>query len=242
MVAGTAILRLRASKRSSRCAQDDNPLLYAARAEANVSVNTRAAIDLLALLACSVYDTIPLFWFVVHPFVERWRARGRRAYAIIIPVWGGFITVAFLSVWPFWSLHFYTNWFVWAPAAVLFLLGFSIYRAAFQSFDRAQVSGLAELEPDRHRQQLITTGIRSRVRHPIYLGHLCEIIGWCVGTGLVALYALAAFAMITGAVMIRMEDRELEARFGEAFRAYRERVPGVFPRLFTTETRRTRSF
>ena len=81
---------------------------------------------------------------------------------------------------------------------------------------------MAELEPARHRQQLITTGIRSRVRHPIYLGHLCEIIGWCVGTGLVALYALAAFAMITGAVMIHMEDRELEARFGEAFREYRQ--------------------
>ena len=111
----------------------------------------------------------------------------------------------------------------------LFLLGFSIYRAAFKSFDRAQVSGLAELEPDRHRQQLVTTGIRARVRHPIYLGHLCEILGWCIGTGLVALYALAGFAMITGALMIRMEDRELEARFGEAFRDYRQRVPAVVP-------------
>ena len=134
-------------------------------------------------------------------------------------------------MFPFRSLHFYTNWFAWAPAAVFFFLGFSIYRAAFQRFDRAQVSGLAELEPDRHRQQLITTGIRSRVRHPIYLGHLCEIIGWCIGTGLVALYVLAAFAMITGAVMIRMEDRELEARFGEAFRDTGPSVPGVMPRL-----------
>ena len=125
--------------------------------------------------------------------------------------------------------------------ALFFLLGFSIYRAAFQKFDRAKVSGLAELEPDRHPQQLITSGIRARVRHPIYLAHLCEIIGWCIGTGLVALYALAAFAIITGAVMIRMEDHELEARFGEAFRAYRQKVPGVMPKLFTTETRRTRS-
>ena len=144
----------------------------------------------------------------------------------IVPVWGGFIAIAFLLMWPFRSVHFYANWFAWAPAAIFFLLGFSIYRAAFQRFDRTKVSGLAELEPDRHRQQLITTGIRARVRHPIYLGHLCEIAGWCIGTGLVALYALAVFAVITGAVMIRMEDRELEARFGEAFRAYRQRVPG----------------
>jgi protein-S-isoprenylcysteine O-methyltransferase Ste14 len=194
-------------------------------------MNLRAIVDLVALLACSVYGTIPLFWFVVHPFVERWRASGRRAYVFILPVWGGFIAIAFLLMRPFRAAHFYRNWFAWAPAAIFFLLGFSIYRAAFQRFDRAKVSGLAELEPGRHRQQLITTGIRARVRHPIYLGHLCEIFAWCTGTGLVALYALAIFAMITGAVMIRMEDRELEARFGDAFRAYRQRVPGVLPRV-----------
>jgi protein-S-isoprenylcysteine O-methyltransferase Ste14 len=194
-------------------------------------VNLRAIVDLVALLACSVYGTIPLFWFVVHPFVERWRASGRRAYAFLLPVWGGFIAIAFLLMRPFRSAHFYRNWFAWAPAAIFFLLGFSIYRAAFQRFDRSQVSGLAELEPARHRQQLITTGIRARVRHPIYLGHLREIAAWCIGTGLVALYALAIFAVITGALMIRMEDRELEARFGDAFRAYRQRVPGVVPRV-----------
>ncbi len=194
-------------------------------------MNLRAIVDLIALLACAVYGTIPLFWFVVHPFVGRWRTKGRRAYAVILPVWGGFIAIALLLMWPFCSVHFYTSWLVWAPAAIFFLLGFSVYHAAFQSFDRTQVSGLAELEPNRHRQQLITTGIRSRVRHPIYLGHLCEIIGWCIGTGLVALYALLVFAIITGAVMIRIEDRELEARFGEPFRTYRQRVPGILPRV-----------
>ena len=194
-------------------------------------MNLRAILDLLAMLVCSVYGTVPLFWFVVHPFVERWRERGRRSYAIILPVWGGFIAIAFLMMWPFHTVRFYVRWFAWAPATILFLLGFSIYRAAFQRFDRTQVSGLAELELDRHRQELITTGIRSRVRHPIYLGHLCEIIGWCIGTGLVALYALAAFGIITGLVMIHMEDRELEARFGEAFREYKSRVPGVLPGL-----------
>jgi protein-S-isoprenylcysteine O-methyltransferase Ste14 len=201
------------------------------------SMNPRTSVDLFALLVCSVYCTIPLFWLVVHPFVKRWRTRGRRAYAFVLPVWGGFIAIALFLMWPFRTVHFYTNWFAWAPAAVLFLAGFSIYRAAFHRFDRTQVSGLAELEPGRHRQQLITTGIRSRVRHPIYLGHLCEIVGWCIGTGLVALYVLAAFAVITGAVMVRMEDRELVARFGEAFRAYRQRVPAVVPKLLTTKTR-----
>jgi len=191
----------------------------------------RVAVDILALLACSGYCTIPLFWLMMHPFVERWRERGRRAYLFVLPAWAVVIAIAFAILWPFRSARVYANWFAWAPAAILFLLGFSIYSAAFKSFDRTQVSGLAELEPDKHRQQLITTGIRSRVRHPIYLGHLCEIGGWCVGTGLIALYVMAAFSVITGVLMIRMEDRELEARFGEAYREYRKQVPAVVPRL-----------
>jgi len=37
--------------------------------------------------------------------------------------------------------------------------------------------------------------------------------------------------LVTGAVMIRMEDRELEERFGAAYTAYRQSVPAVLPRV-----------
>ena len=194
-------------------------------------MGVRAALDILALFICSGYGTIPLFWLMVHPLMERWRKRGRRAYGIILPAWGGIIAITFLIAWRFRSAHFYTTWFAWAPAAMFFLLGFSIYRAAFQSFHHTQVTGLAEIEPGRHRQHLVTTGIRSRVRHPIYLGHLCEILGWCTGTGLIALYVLAVFAVMTGALMIRVEDSELEARFGEDYHKYRNKVPALIPRF-----------
>ncbi len=191
----------------------------------------RSVIDTLAILACSVYCTIPLFWFVVHPFIDRWRKRGRRAFTLILPIWAVFITAAFVIVWQYRSAYFYANWWNWVPAAFLFWIGFSIYEQGFRGFHRSQVSGLDELEPDRHRQELVTTGIRAHVRHPIYLGHLCEVLGWCVGTGLMPLYALAGFAIVTGVVMIRIEDRELERRFGDAYRVYRSAVPAVIPRF-----------
>ncbi len=108
-------------------------------------MSLRYAIDLLAMLACSVYCTIPLFWLVVHPFIDRWRRRGRRAYALILPVWAVFIAGAFAILWPFRLARYYTTWAAWVPAAFLFWTGFSIYSAAFKKFDRVQVSGLAEL-------------------------------------------------------------------------------------------------
>ena len=58
------------------------------------------------------------------------------------------------------------------------------------------------------------------------------MLAWSIGTGLIPLYALTVFAILTGGFMIRMEDAELEQRFGEEFREYRSRVPAVMPRLF----------
>jgi protein-S-isoprenylcysteine O-methyltransferase Ste14 len=187
--------------------------------------------DFAGLAVCSVYCTIPLFWLVFHPFVERWRKYGRKAYFAIMPAWGVFIVAAFALGWPFRHLHLYETKLPWVLGVLFILAGFSIYRSASQGFDRATVSGLAELEPNEHDQRLVVTGIRTQVRHPIYLGHLCEVFGWTVGTGSIAMCALLVFAAITGAIMLRKEDAELEQRFGDLYRQYRDRVPALLPKF-----------
>jgi protein-S-isoprenylcysteine O-methyltransferase Ste14 len=83
----------------------------------------------------------------------------------------------------------------------------------------------------------VTTGIRARVRHAVYLAHLCEMLACSVGTGLAVCYALAAFGMITGAIMIRMEDTELAERFGATFEAYKKSVPAVLPKFSEPHSR-----
>jgi len=190
-------------------------------------------LDVVGLLVASVYCTIPVFWLVFHPFVEQWRQYGRRAYLAIMPTWGVFIAAAFAAGWPVRHLHLYESKVPWVMGVLFILAGFSIYRSASQGFDRAQVSGLAELEPDQHDQKLVVTGIRTQVRHPIYLGHLCEVFGWTVGTGSIALCGLLLFAAVTGAIMIRKEDAELEARFGDLYRQYRDTVPALLPKFPT---------
>ena len=54
------------------------------------------------------------------------------------------------------------------------------------------------------------------------------MMAWSLGTGLLVCYGLTAFAMVTGAIMIRLEDKELEQRFGEEYREYRRKVPAVY--------------
>jgi len=51
-------------------------------------------------------------------------------------------------------------------------------------FSAKQLGGLPEVHGGNRDQRLVTDGIRSRVRHPVYLAHVCEMLAWSVGTGL----------------------------------------------------------
>jgi protein-S-isoprenylcysteine O-methyltransferase Ste14 len=126
----------------------------------------------------------------------------------------------------------YTNPVFWIPAVLLFAGGFWIYLQSGKQFTPAQLGGMPEIVAGEGQQRLVTTGIRGRLRHPIYLAHLCEMVGWSLGTGVAVLFALTGFAIVTGAIMIGMEDAELEQRFGEEFRQYKVRVPALIPRIF----------
>jgi len=186
----------------------------------------------VAWLACVVYSTIPSFWLVIHPRTSYWRSRERSPYRILLPLWiAMWIALAAATApWRDWLLY-RTAW-TWVPGAALFIAGLWIYRRAGAGFSAAQLGGLPEVIPGHEDQRLATSGIRSRVRHPVYLGHLCEMLAWSLGSGLAVCYGLTAFAVVTGAVMIRWEDKELEQRFGEAYREYRRQVPAVLPGIF----------
>ena len=180
--------------------------------------------------ACIIYSTIPAFWLLIHPRAEYWRSRRRSPYEILLPVWiGMWIAMAGITV-PWRSHLLYANHWTWIPAGLLFCAGVMLYKLSHRQFSLAQLGGLSEILRGHRQQRLATTGVRAHVRHPVYLGHLCEMLAWSVGTGLAVCWALTAFAILTGAIMIRMEDKELETRFGEEYRRYRSAVPAVLPK------------
>jgi protein-S-isoprenylcysteine O-methyltransferase Ste14 len=186
---------------------------------------------LLAWAACVIYSSIPLFWLLIHPHVVYWRSRLRSPYRILLPLWiVSWIVIGLLTA-PWRRISLYDTTWSWLPAAALFAAGITIYKLAGAGFSARQLGGLSELSPAHPAEQLVTSGIRSRVRHPIYLAHLLEMLAWSVGAGLLICYALTAFAVATGIVMIRFEDTELAERFGDAHREYRRKVPAARPRL-----------
>ena len=189
------------------------------------------ALRTIAWILCVIYSTIPSFWLLIHPRAEFWRGRRQSPYRILLPVWVAMWAIVGAVTAPWRSILLYEKTWTWIPAGALFCAGLLLYKLSHHHFNMAQLSGLPEIRRNHHEQRLVTTGIRARVRHPVYLAHLCEMLAWSVGTGLAVCWALTAFAIVTGAVMIKMEDRELEKRFGEEYRQYRSTVPAVLPKI-----------
>lgn len=181
-------------------------------------------------LAGATYAAIPSFWLIVHPFTRHWRARKGSPYGRLSLFWLG-VTALLLGVSEPWrEVRLYTTPLALLPAMLLFFFSLSIYWNARKSFTIARLIGRPEIDPAARQQKLVITGLHGRVRHPIYLGHLCTLGAMTLGSGMAALYAFMVFAVITGWWMIRLEDRELEMRFGEEFRDYKKRVPAIAPR------------
>jgi protein-S-isoprenylcysteine O-methyltransferase Ste14 len=77
--------------------------------------------------------------------------------------------------------------------------------------------------------ELIRTGPYAIVRHPIYTGMLCAILGTAIAFG--EWRGLIAFGILAASLMLklRMEERFMSETFGEQYARYRTEVPALIP-------------
>jgi len=78
---------------------------------------------------------------------------------------------------------------------------------------------------------LVTDGLYDKMRHPQYLGLILIVAAFLIMWPTLVTLALAPFLIIRYALLAKEEDRELEEKFGDDFRNYKDRVPGFIPSL-----------
>jgi protein-S-isoprenylcysteine O-methyltransferase Ste14 len=178
---------------------------------------------IVAWFAGTIYATIPLFCLGLYTFSHFWR-KHRPPLHVVIPAWFVMVATVDLMTWTWREAVLYHSPAAWVVAAVLFATAIVIYQRSRLDFLHVRIVGRIEPKhvPER---RLVTGGIRQHIRHPIYLAHLCMLLAWTVGSGELVLYVLTVFAVVTGWPMIRREERELELRFGDEYRAYMQAVP-----------------
>jgi protein-S-isoprenylcysteine O-methyltransferase Ste14 len=71
---------------------------------------------------------------------------------------------------------------------------------------------------------LVTTGLFSRIRHPMYAGFILWIVGWVVRDGAVVSLAVGLVGIGNILYWRRLEERALESGYGEVYRTYRQQT------------------
>ena len=190
----------------------------------------RSVVQHLAWVVSMIYAAVPVFWVLIHPLVDFWRRQKRSPYWVLLPAQGATIALGLVLTWPWRRVTLYDIPYSWIAAVPFIGAAMFIFRSLPPHFTNAQMVGRNELAPDRFEQRLVTRGLHGRIRHPIYLAHFLMLTGWTVGSGLLVCYAMLGFALAAGTIMITLEERELERRFGDPWREYKRRVPAFLPR------------
>ena len=114
---------------------------------------------------------------------------------------------------------------IWPPFTYLgwiaFAAGLIAAVAVKRRFDRAGTP----IKPYEVSEHLVTDGLFSFSRNPVYVGMISGLVGIFVVLGtLTPAVVVPLFAYLIRVRFIALEERMLEDRFGDAYRDYSKRV------------------
>ena len=183
----------------------------------------------IALLMVVAFPAEMSMWFVIHQLAGFWRKRGPSlTYLVVasVAMLIGFAAFQFRDL--ILGVEFGFGWKHAILASACYAGGIALEVRYRRQISIGTLLGLPEVSED-HEDVLLDQGIYSRIRHPRYLGLLCEITGSAFLVNYLATYLLAAATIPALYVTILIEERELVQRFGSDYVEYASRVPRFLP-------------
>jgi protein-S-isoprenylcysteine O-methyltransferase Ste14 len=141
------------------------------------------------------------------------------------PYW---LLMAFATSDHRWSEGAALVWLSRSVGMVVFLVGFALFAWCISLFARVGRGTLAPWDPTRN---LVAVGPYRHVRNPMITGVVFMLFGEALfgESALVGLWT-CAFVAINHVYFVLSEERGMEKRFGESYRAYKAKVPRWIPR------------
>ena len=169
---------------------------------------------------------IPIYWLILHPFGSFWRNRVRAAFWFAgLTAW----TTGGVLLWMFRHALLSNT----RPSWPVIGLGFALIGVETYLFARVErelgsrrLVGHAELTGTG---EMFSGGLYAHVRHPRYTGMFSAVLGAALLAGTPLLWVILTIWCLFALFVIRLEERELAARFGTSYTAYRQRVPAFLP-------------
>jgi protein-S-isoprenylcysteine O-methyltransferase Ste14 len=84
------------------------------------------------------------------------------------------------------------------------------------------IGALIQLRGVENVNHLVTTGLFSKVRHPMYTGFILWIFGWAIYHGAILSLIVGSVGIVNILYWQRLEEAELELRYGETYQNYRK--------------------
>lgn len=184
----------------------------------------------MAVILVVILPLVLLFWTMIHLAPRFWQRQGMvvtySAALVLLAVAG-----TLLYVWrlPFIGADLGTNWALFIPGAVIYSIGLVVDRNTRRHLDFRTFAGVPELKGEAGT--LLQAGPFAVVRHPRYTMVLVGVLGWCLMTNHTGTYILGAVFTLGLWLVVRLEERDLHARFGQAYGDYSKRVPQLVPRF-----------
>jgi protein-S-isoprenylcysteine O-methyltransferase Ste14 len=83
------------------------------------------------------------------------------------------------------------------------------------------VGALIQLRGVENIDHLVTNGLFKKIRHPMYVGFICWVVGWSTFHNAVLSLAIGILAILSVLWWRHLEERRLEIQFGEFYQRYR---------------------
>ena len=170
------------------------------------------------------------YWFMLHPFIDFWRRRGKTlTFSVLTLAFVGMMVALNLMRDTVLAREFGTHWTLWVTAAASYAFSINIEVRCRKYLKFSTLAGVPEVDADQAGRQLLDQGIYARVRHPRYIAVTFGMLAVALFCNYLAVWLLIPGTVVSLWAIAVLEERELVASMGSTYEEYRTRVPMFMP-------------